>query len=135
VRTLDQMCRELHTNVYYKDKTKNTLKLLIITICASQTWWDRKLEKIKNYSVLKIGNELSRGTNNEKAEIIVINHEEFDRRVLIAAFGHHHITMIHFNKVDRSKKYGSPNVDVYKNVGRDPTTLDFTMCPTKSSSS
>jgi hypothetical protein len=65
VRTLYQISRELHTNIDYKEKTKNTLKLIIITSCASRKWWDRKLEEIKNYSVLKLGNELSRGTNNE----------------------------------------------------------------------
>jgi hypothetical protein len=106
VRNLDQICRELQTNIDYKYKTKNTLKLLIITIRASPTWWDRKLEKIKNYSVLKLVNELSRGTNNSQAKIMVINHEEFDRRVLIAAFGHNHLTMIPFNKIDRYKKLG-----------------------------
>jgi hypothetical protein len=42
--------------------------------------------------------------------------------------------MIPFIKADRSKKSGS-NLVVDKNVGREPTTLDFTMCPTKSSSS
>jgi hypothetical protein len=66
VRTLDHISRELHTNIDYKEKTKNTLILLIITIRASPIWWDRKLEKIKNYSVLKLGNELSRSTNNEQ---------------------------------------------------------------------
>jgi hypothetical protein len=106
VRTLDQISRELHTNIDYKDKTKNTLKLLIITICASPTWWDHKLEKIKNYSVLKLGNKLSRSTNNEQAERIVINREEFERRFLFVSYGHHHITMIPFNKADRFKKMG-----------------------------
>jgi hypothetical protein len=43
--------------------------------------------------------------------------------------------MIPFTKVDRSKKIGLPNVDVEKNLGRERTALDFTMCPTKSSSS
>jgi hypothetical protein len=43
--------------------------------------------------------------------------------------------MIPFIKVHRYKKIGSPNLDVDNNLGREPTTLDFTMCPTKSSSS
>jgi hypothetical protein len=90
-RTLDQISRELHTHIDYKYKAKNTLKLLIITIRASPTWWDRKLEKIKNYSVLKLVNELSHSTNKEQAERIVINREEFEQRVLIASYGHHHI--------------------------------------------
>jgi hypothetical protein len=135
VRTFDHISRELQTNIDYKDETKNTLKLLIITISASPTWWDQKLEKIKKYSVLKLGNELSRSTNNEQAERIVINREEFERRVHIASYSHHHIIMIHFNKADRSKKKWLPNLDVEKNVGKEPTTLDFTICPTKSSSS
>jgi hypothetical protein len=78
MRTLDHICRELHTNIDNKDEAKNIIKLLIITIRASPTWWDRKLEKIKNYSVPKPGNDLSRGTNNEQAERIVTNCEEFD---------------------------------------------------------
>jgi hypothetical protein len=84
VRTLDVISGELHTSIDYKDKTKNILKSLIITIRANPTWWDRKLEKIKNNSVCKMGNELSRGTNNEQAERIIINNDEFDRRVIIA---------------------------------------------------
>jgi hypothetical protein len=104
VRALDRISRELYTNIAYKYKTNNTLKLIIIAICASPTWWDQKLEKIKKYSVLKFGNKLSCFTNNERAEIIVINCEEFERRVLIASYGHHHITMIPFNKAYRSKK-------------------------------
>jgi hypothetical protein len=122
--------------VFYKHITLlMTCLLKPIYMVVITKWWDRKFEKIKNYSVLKLGNELSRGTNNEQAERIVINRDEFDRRVLIAAFGHQHITMIPFIKVDRSKKIGSPNLDVNNNVGREPTTLDFTMRPTKSSSS
>jgi hypothetical protein len=38
IRALDQISRELHTNIYYKDKTKHTLKLLIMTIHAAH--WD-----------------------------------------------------------------------------------------------
>jgi hypothetical protein len=135
VWNLDQISRELHTNIDYKDRTKNTIKLLIITTRASPTWWDFKLEKIKNYSICKLGNELSSGTNNEQAQRIIINLDEFDRRVLIASYGHRHITMIHFIKVDGSNKIGSSNVDVEKNVGRESMTLNFTMCPAKSSSS
>jgi hypothetical protein len=104
VRAIDQISRELHTNIDYKDKTKHNLKLLIMAIYAGTTWWDEKLEKFKKYYVLKLGNELSIPNNNEQAEIIVINREEFERRGLIAYFVHHIITTIHFNKTYRSKK-------------------------------
>jgi hypothetical protein len=135
VRTLDQISGELHTGIDYKDKTKNILKSLIMAISADPTWWVAKSEKIKRYCICKIGNELSRSTNNEQAERIVINSDEFHRRATIAQYAHHGINMIPFTKVDRSKKTGLPNLDVEKNLGRERTALDFTMCPTKSSSS
>jgi hypothetical protein len=106
VRALDQISREVNTNIDYKDKTKHTLKLLIIAIRASPTWRDEKWEKIKKYTVLKLGNELSRSTNNEQAERMVINRDKFERRVLIPFYAHHQITMIPFNKSDRSQKLG-----------------------------
>jgi uncharacterized protein (UPF0333 family) len=129
-RTLEVISGELYTSIDYKDKTKIILKSLNIAIRDNPTWWDRKLEKIKNYSVCKMGNELSWGANNEQSEIIIINNEEFYIRVIIANYVHHHIAMIPSIKVDHSKKK-SPNVDVEKIVGRESTTLDFTMCPTK----
>jgi hypothetical protein len=106
-----------------------------MVISGGPTWLDAKSEKIQRYSICKMGNELSRGINNEQAEIIVINSDEFHRRATIAQYAHHGIKMIPFTKVDRSKKNGSPDVDVEKNLGSEPTELDFTMCPTKSSSS
>jgi hypothetical protein len=135
VSILDQISGELHTGIYYKDKTKNILKSLIMVISGDPTWWDAKSEKIQRYSVCKMGNELSRGINNEQAERIVINSDEFHRRANIAQYAHHGIKMKPFTKVDRSKQSGSSNVDVEKTLGREPTALDFTMCPTKSSSS
>jgi hypothetical protein len=96
----------LHTGIDYKDKTKNILKSLIMVISADLTWWDAKSEKIQRYSVCKIGNELSRGINNEQAERIVINSDEFHRRATIAQYAHHGIKMIPYTKVDRSKKMG-----------------------------
>jgi hypothetical protein len=73
VSIIDQISGELHTGIDYKDKTKNILKSLIMVISADPTWWDAKSEKIKRYCIYKIGNELSRSTNNEQAERIVIN--------------------------------------------------------------
>jgi hypothetical protein len=64
VRILDQISGELHTGIDYKDKTKNILKSIIMEISADPTWWDAKSEKIKRYCICKIGNELSRSTNN-----------------------------------------------------------------------
>jgi hypothetical protein len=124
VRILEHISGELHTGVDYKDKTKNILKSLIMVISADPTWWDAKSEKFKRYSVCKIGNELSRGINNEQAERIVINSDELHRRANIAQYAHHGIKMIPFTKVDRSKKTGLPNVDVEKNLGREHTALD-----------
>jgi hypothetical protein len=118
VRDLYQISIELRTNINYKDKTRHTLKLLAITISASSTWWDDKLEKIKKYSVLKLGNELYRSTNKEQEEIIVINCEELEQRVIIELYVHHKITIIPFNKSDPSPKSGLPNQDAQKNVGK-----------------
>jgi hypothetical protein len=106
-----------------------------MAIRASPTWWDEKLEKIKKYSVLELDNELYRSTNNEQSERVVSNCDEFERRVFIAYFVHHSKTMIPFNKSDRSKTNALTNQDAQKNIEKEPTTLDFTMFPTKSSSS
>jgi hypothetical protein len=48
-----------------------------------------------------MGNELSQGTNNEQAERIIFDNEEFDRQVIIESYGHHPITMIPFIEEDR----------------------------------
>jgi hypothetical protein len=77
-----------------------------MVISGDPTWWDAKSEKIQRYSVCKMGNELSRGINNEQAERIVINSDEFHREATIEQYAHHGIKMIPFTKVDRSKKLG-----------------------------
>jgi hypothetical protein len=81
------------------------------------------LEKVKKYSVLKLGNKLSRSNNNEQAERIVINRGELEIRGLVVYFVHHSITI--------PQKNALPNNDAEKNIGKEPTTLEFTMCPKK----